>query len=287
MKIDGTQTTWHRAGRVARGASLLLAAVVLGLAGCQDNSAGSGGSAQGDANATLSPSDVLKANRQHLAIIETTWEESASALGGWKRQGAMNPGVFVASDGQQALVLTSRRAVDPRFGREEVRTRNSMFRVSTPGQRTAGQTAHARLVAVFMNNEDLALLRVSAPRPEAFAVGLGQFADLRAGQKVTIVGLPTGQGFALSEAIISNLWQDGQTGGKTLQLTLADGSPAPAGAVFNNVGGRLVGMIRGQGDSPAGPAVGFAVPADYLSDERYWDYLMEETVTRRLLSALR
>jgi hypothetical protein len=239
-------------------------------------------------NAVMSSGDILKTYRPNLAVIEVSWEEPSPLLVGWRSQGRVGTGVIVACDGRRAIVLTSRCLVDPGFGpNASARRRNVAFRVSTPGQRSVNQSESARLVAVFMNGGDLALLRIGAPTREPFIVPILPRGSLRAGDAVTVVGPPAEQGFTLSTGAVSNFWENSQTAADTLQISISSGPAATAGVVFAHQGGRLVGIVGGNARPSATPGAAAVVPAELLRRTDFWDYLMEEGPTRELLGLLR
>ena len=270
-------------------AGMLIAGLLgLGLAGCKKSTANASISPNGPEVAdNASAGQVLQAYRPFLVVVDTSWQESTSLLAGWQPRGQAGTGIIVASDGQQALVLTSRRAVDPRFGRADPpRMQNVSFRVANPAQRTAGQYAYARLVAVYMNQGNLALLRMTSAAPEPFTVPLANAAALRAGEKVYVIGLPAAQGFAISEGIINNFWQDNGSNGRTIQISVPLTPPNAVGPVLTQKTGKLAGMMCGL-EATGSPMVGTATPADRLTNPNYWDYLFDETPTRKLLEMLR
>lgn len=275
-----------------------LGLAILGLAammllGCDKlpgsaSASGKKGDGAGKVLPPTSTGDILKTYRPFLAVIETSWEEAPTALGGYKNRGVLGTGIMVSSDGRSALVLTNRRMIDPRYKRNDLaRTRNVVFRVATPGQKTAGQYQYARLVAVHMNGDDLALLRIAAPSENPFTLPLGDTSATRAGDKVTIIGRPAGEGFAVHEGLVSNFWQDSAVGGKSLQISMTIGPDSTTGPVFSHKSGKLVGIMRGEMDTVGSPAMGVATPADHLRKADFWDYLMEEVPTRELLAALK
>ncbi|NQU75067.1 MAG: hypothetical protein HQ546_01990, partial [Planctomycetes bacterium] len=145
----------------------------------------------------VSPEELVEIHRRCLVVVETNWSESSSLLAGRRRQGREGVGVIIASDGRSALVLTSRRMVDPRYDRQgSHRIRDVMFRVSTSAEWSSGRAADARLVAVFMNGADMALLHIGALTREPFAIPVAYPAALQAGDAVTVVGPSRGQGLS-------------------------------------------------------------------------------------------
>jgi hypothetical protein len=266
-------------------------AVLLALsAGCQKRTeeAAAAAATPPPANAVMSSGDILKTYRANLAVVEVSWEEPSPILVSWRAQSRVGPGVVVACDGQRALVLTSRSLVDPGFGPDGVaRKRNVFFRVSTPSQRSANQSESARLVAVFMNGGDLALLRIGATTREPFGLSILTRGALRAGDAVTVVGPPAELGFALSTGAVSNFWENNQTGVDALQISISSGPASTAGVVFAHQGGRLVGIVgRNAGASSTRGTVA-VVPAELLRQTDFWDYLIEEGPTRKMLGMIR
>ena len=270
-------------------AAPLLVWLALGVAvvGCRKLPGEAAAREAATANRVMSAGEVLKVRRSQLAIVEVTWKESTSILTGWRRRVRKGIGAIVSSDGQRALVLVSRRVVDPAYGRRgSIRTRDVVFRVSTPPERSAGRHRRACLVAVYMNAEDMALLRMGSPTGERFVMPVAGRGTMLAGDPITVVGPPGARGFAISTGAINNLWDNTRTGGRTLQISVAAGPASTAGIVFSHKGARLAGVLRSADPARAKSGVVFAVPAHLLCHGDYWDYLMEEGPTRRLLGMI-
>ena len=287
MTARGTGQLW--AFRFWRGPLVALAVLVaVALAGCEKPGKAAAASRRRSTGRTMSTGGVLDACRPYLVTIRTEWDAADSVLGrrgSHVREGA---GFIVAADGQRALILTTRSLVDPGYAASESsRRRDVAFRVWPDGQRGSREGVHARLVAVFMNNEDLALLRIPAQIGSAIAVPLVRAGRLAVGNRVTLVAAAPGRDFALGTGLISDLRPDNRTGGQTLHISVDAGS-SPAGAVvLTERGGRLAGIVRGRRTDKDGGIVVHAVSADLLRHAQRWDYLIEERPTRRLLNALR
>jgi len=269
-----------------------LAVVMLAFAGtsCKRVSSAKAGPEGIAPDQTASAEQVIEAYRSRLAVVETTWRQrSGSFMGGWIGQGAEGAGLVIAGDGRNALVLTSRHMVDPRYRRDpSTATRDVCFRVRVRTPDGGMSWKDARLVAVYIHDADLALLRIGAPCPEPFALPLAPPRSLRVGDEVVTVGPPAAGGLVHGTGVIESVWRDNQFAASAMQIRLTDGKPATAGVVFARRGGRLVGVLRGQKQAPPG-RIGdlYAVSADALPRSDYWSCLLDAGTTRRLLGELR
>lgn len=288
--FDASFVPRDRRGKVEwRGLVLtaLFLAVTVGSIGCEKLNDKASANEPVPAGREFSATEILSTYRDRLVVIQIKWDESTSLWRRWRRRTKQATGVIVASDAQRALVLTSRRAVDPKYGRgRSIRTRGVTFGVAVPGQHANMQVAHARLVAVFMNDADLALLRIGAPSSPVSAVAVARPGTLRAGDRVTVVGPPAERGFAVSIGTVNNFWRDRKTGGDSLQVSVTAGPAASAGLVFADRGAKLAGVLAGASSgSQATPTV-LATPAELLCQRECWDYLIEEGPTRHLLGMI-
>jgi hypothetical protein len=172
--------------------------------------------------------------------------------------------------------------VDPPFDSQGPRSaRDIVFQVFRPGQGTTGQFLYGRLVAVYMNAVDLALLRIDAPSPQRSSMTIAPCGQLRTGETVTLVGRPSGQGFLLSTALVNNFWPDSRLAGQQLQLSISAGPMDTVGIVFAQ-GGRLAGLLHSRQG-----AVVMANSISQITQGDNWEYLMDEGITRELLAAVR
>lgn len=216
-----------------------------------------------------------------LVAIRTSWEDAAF-LGARGRRQLEGPGIILVSDGHRALVLASRRLVDPPYDTQGPRSVNNVaFQVFRPGQGTTGEFLYGRLVAVYMNSADLALLRIDAPSPQRLITAMAQPSQLRTGETVTLVGRPSDKGFLLSTALVNNLWPDGRLAGQQLQLSISTGPVDTLGIVLCQ-GGKLVGLLHNRQGS-----VVMANSTGQVGKPDYWEYLMDEGPTRELLELVR
>ncbi len=267
----------------------LISALALGAGGCRRLSeAGGGKGEQLEADQPATTEEVIEAYRACLAVVQATWEQRSGRFGGWTSYGSEGTGLVVSSDGRSALVLISRHVVDPRYEAvDPPRTRNVTFRVRVgPPAKGAPWTA-GRLVAVYIHNADLALVRIPAPDRKPFEIPLGRGGDLAAGDEVLVVGHPTWQGLIRARGIINGIQDDPRLGLSTLRVKVSEGDSTTAGLVFTHRGGRLVGVIRAQADVNE-PETGdlLVISTDMLRKREFWQYLINESETRRLLARL-
>jgi len=233
--------------------------------------------------APMSAGEVLVAFRPHLVTIQTQWQTGGTVLTARRPQSRAGVGVIVAADGERALILTTRRLVDPGYGPSpSAGAREVTFRVWTDANRRREKGVNARLVAVFMNEEDLALLRIPAADIPAITIPIARAGQLPIGESVTLIS-QSGRGVALGNGLISERQPNNRTGGHRIGISVDAGS-APAGAVvISRQGGRLAAIVQTR--QPGG-AVVQAVSADLLCHPRRWDCLIDARTTRRLLAGL-
>lgn len=147
---------------------------------------------------------------------------------------------------------------------------------------------------------DLAVLRVTEPIPEANPLPMGTSADLRVGQRAIAIGNPFGLDRTLTTGVISAL-------GRPLQLnqdeyifdviqTDAAINPGNSGGPLLNSRGEVIGVNTAVRQDAQG--IGFAIPADtvqrvvpkLITDGRYphpWLGLLGYSLTPELAEALR
>jgi S1-C subfamily serine protease len=119
-------------------------------------------------------------------------------------------------------------------------------------------------------DQDIAVLKIEAPRNKLAPIRLGASAGLQVGQKVYAIGNPFGLDFTLTTGIVSAL-------GRTIQSvsnasifdviqTDAAINPGNSGGPLLDSGGRLIGMNTAiYSPSGASAGIGFAVPVDTVS----------------------
>ena len=258
----------------------LLAICLVGLAGCDKPSPRPASAGQGEGGASAAP--ALRADR-YLTGVRTSWSAPAALGLGTSRRHVDGSGAIIACDGHWALVLTSRRLVDPPYDpKGPGAVRDVVFQVYRPGQATPAQGLYGRLVAVYMNAADLALLRIEAPTPERFSMPILPPGQLRPGEPVTLVGRPAGQGFFLASGQVANLWPDPRLAGWGMHVDVSSGTPDTVGILLAQRGTCLAGLVCAR---RAGTVT--ALAAGGLTQADCWEYLMEETSTRQLLSMVR
>jgi S1-C subfamily serine protease len=131
-----------------------------------------------------------------------------------------------------------------------------------------GSNYRAELVGVDPNN-DVAVVRVEAPREAIVPLPLGDSGNLKVGQKVLAVGNPFGLERTLTTGIISSLDRSIRSkNGRTIKgiiQTDAAINPGNSGGPLLNTRGEVIGMntaIVSQVNQSAG--IGFAVPINAI-----------------------
>lgn len=127
----------------------------------------------------------------------------------------------------------------------------------------------ARLVGAAPD-QDLAVLRIDAPKERLTPIPLGTSSDLQRGQKVFAIGSPFGLDQTLTTGVISGLGREipARTG-ETIQgviQTDAAINPGNSGGPLLDSAGRLIGVNTAI-YSPTGTSagIGFAVPVDIVN----------------------
>jgi S1-C subfamily serine protease len=132
-----------------------------------------------------------------------------------------------------------------------------------------GNSYEARPVGADPNN-DIAVLKIDAPRDVLFPIRLGDSAEMKVGMRVFAIGNPFGLERTMTTGIISSL-------NRTLQVTQnrsiksiiqidAAVNPGNSGGPLLNSHGRLIGMntaIASRNGQSAG--VGFAIPSSLIA----------------------
>jgi S1-C subfamily serine protease len=119
-------------------------------------------------------------------------------------------------------------------------------------------------------DQDLAVLRIDAPRAKLVPIRLGTSAGLQVGQKVYAIGNPFGLDFTLTTGIVSAL---GRTIQSVSNATIFDViqtdaaiNPGNSGGPLLDSAGRLIGVNTAiYSPSGASAGIGFAVPVDTVS----------------------
>jgi S1-C subfamily serine protease len=134
---------------------------------------------------------------------------------------------------------------------------------------TIGETAYDGTLVGVAEDQDLAVLKVKAPREKLVPIRIGQSADLQVGQKVFAIGNPFGLDHTLTTGIVSAL-------GRTITSVTSrpiDGviqtdaaiNPGNSGGPLLDSSGRLIGVNTAiYSPSGASAGIGFAVPVDIV-----------------------
>jgi S1-C subfamily serine protease len=132
-----------------------------------------------------------------------------------------------------------------------------------------GKTYDAKLVGADPNN-DIAVIKIDAPREVLFPIQVGDSSDLRVGMRVFAIGNPFGLERTMTTGIVSSLNRSLQIRGtrsiKSIIQIDAAVNPGNSGGPLLNSHGRLIGMntaIASRNGQSAG--VGFAIPSTLIS----------------------
>lgn len=118
-------------------------------------------------------------------------------------------------------------------------------------------------------DDDVAVLKIKAPRDELAPAELGSSANLRVGQSTYAIGNPFGLDHTLTTGVLSGLGREmksptGRTISNVIQ-TEASINPGNSGGPLIDSRGRLIGMNTAiYSPSGASAGVGFAIPIDTL-----------------------
>jgi S1-C subfamily serine protease len=135
---------------------------------------------------------------------------------------------------------------------------------------TLGDEEYEAAVVGFARDQDVAVLRIKAPREKLVPIRIGTSGDLQVGQKVFAIGNPFGLDHTLTTGIVSAL---GRTIQSVAQTTIFDViqtdaaiNPGNSGGPLLDSGGRLIGINTAiYSPSGASAGIGFAVPADTVA----------------------
>ena len=135
---------------------------------------------------------------------------------------------------------------------------------------TLGDDVHEATVEGFARDQDLAVLRIDAPREKLVPLRLGTSADLRVGQQVYAIGNPFGLDYTLTTGIVSALGRtiQAESGTTIFDVIQTDAAinPGNSGGPLLDSGGRLIGVNTAiYSPSGASAGIGFAVPVDTVS----------------------
>ena len=127
----------------------------------------------------------------------------------------------------------------------------------------------ARVIGTDPSN-DMAIIKINAPKEKLRVVKLGVSADLKIGQKVLAIGNPFGLDRTLTTGIISGLGRplrapDGRLIESVIQTDAAI-NPGNSGGPLLNARGEMIGInsaiANPQGEGGGFIGIGFAVPVD-------------------------
>lgn len=118
-------------------------------------------------------------------------------------------------------------------------------------------------------DDDVAVLKIKAPKDELVPIELGSSSNLRVGQSTYAIGNPFGLDHTLTTGVLSGLGREmksptGRTISNVIQ-TEASINPGNSGGPLTDARGRLIGMNTAiYSPSGASAGVGFAIPVDTL-----------------------
>lgn len=130
------------------------------------------------------------------------------------------------------------------------------------------KTYDAELVGTSAD-DDVAVLKIKAPRDELEPIDIGGSSNLRVGQSTYAIGNPFGLDHTLTTGVLSGLGREmksptGRTISNVIQ-TDASINPGNSGGPLIDARGRLIGMNTAiYSPSGASAGVGFAIPVDTL-----------------------
>ncbi len=135
---------------------------------------------------------------------------------------------------------------------------------------TLGDTQYEAQTVGFARDQDLAVLKIAAPRGSLVPIRVGASADLQVGQKVYAIGNPFGLDYTLTNGIVSALGRtiQGVSGATIFGVIQTDAAinPGNSGGPLLDSSGRLVGVNTAiYSPSGASAGIGFAVPVDIVS----------------------
>jgi S1-C subfamily serine protease len=135
---------------------------------------------------------------------------------------------------------------------------------------TLGDGEFEATIVGAARDQDLAVLKIAAPREKLVPIRVGTSADLQVGQKVFAIGNPFGLDFTLTNGIVSALGRTIQTVSNATIFdviqTDAAINPGNSGGPLLDSSGRLIGVNTAiYSPSGASAGIGFAVPVDTVS----------------------
>jgi S1-C subfamily serine protease len=135
---------------------------------------------------------------------------------------------------------------------------------------TLGDTQYDAKTVGVARDQDLAVLKIAAPRGTLFPIRVGTSADLQVGQKVFAIGNPFGLDYTLTNGIVSALGRtiQGVSGATIFDVIQTDAAinPGNSGGPLLDSSGRLIGVNTAiYSPSGASAGIGFAVPVDTVA----------------------
>ena len=135
---------------------------------------------------------------------------------------------------------------------------------------TIGDAEYDATIVGFSRDQDLAVLRIQAPRAKLVPLRVGTSAGLLVGQKVYAIGNPFGLDFTLTTGIVSALGRtiQGVSGATIFDVVQTDAAinPGNSGGPLLDSSGRLIGVNTAiYSPSGASAGIGFAVPVDTVN----------------------
>jgi S1-C subfamily serine protease len=133
-----------------------------------------------------------------------------------------------------------------------------------------GDVEYAARTVGFARDQDLAVLKIEAPRDKLAPIRIGSSNGLQVGQKVYAIGNPFGLDFTLTTGIVSALGRTIQSASNATIFdviqTDAAINPGNSGGPLLDSAGRLIGVNTAiYSPSGASAGIGFAVPVDTVS----------------------
>lgn len=129
----------------------------------------------------------------------------------------------------------------------------------------------AELIGISPDN-DLAVVKISAPKNKLKPITVGTSSDLKVGQKVYAIGNPFGLSLTMTKGIISSLNRiiESPSGRKIPRVIQTDAAinPGNSGGPLLDKSGRLIGVntsIATAGNSTGNIGIGFAIPVDTVN----------------------
>jgi S1-C subfamily serine protease len=135
---------------------------------------------------------------------------------------------------------------------------------------TLGDVEYEAKRVGFARDQDVAVLKIDAPRDKLVPIKLGTSNGLQVGQKVYAIGNPFGLDFTLTTGIVSALGRSIQsvTNATIFDVIQTDAAinPGNSGGPLLDSSGRLIGVNTAiYSPSGASAGIGFAVPVDTVA----------------------